>query len=412
VIVVIGATGTVGRQVVTQLRDRGTAVRAVSRYPAAAGLPDDVEVVHADLAEPGSLTPHLGDATAAFLIWPFTSPEQTRKLAPEVISVLARSVPRIVYVSAAAAAYDPDSFWARVERQIEGSGAQWTFLQPTGFASNTLMWAHQVRTGVVRWPYGAAARSLIHERDLAAVAVLALTEDGHSGMRYLLTGPQAITQSEQVEIIGAAIGRPVRWQDAPREEVRSQLAAALGPAFADHALDSWAAMVARPEPVTRVVEEVTGVPARTFRQWAGDHSADFLPAAGPARTADIADRYVRAFRGGDLDAALAMLAPGVVRVAPAEAFSGRSELVGVQAIMDNSARFNADIQILAVEVGRRRGGLPDACAHSLACLKAAGQHRFVLRRDYRLRTAASRGAQGSRRCSQRRGSHRCLEAAA
>ena len=92
------------------------------------------------------------------------------------------------------------------------------------------MWAGQVRAGVVRWPYGAAVRSLIHERDLAAVAVLALTEGGHAGRRYLLAGPQAISQ--QVETIGEAIGRPVRWEEAPREEARPQLAALGDPASA------------------------------------------------------------------------------------------------------------------------------------------------------------------------------------
>jgi uncharacterized protein YbjT (DUF2867 family) len=119
-------------------------------------------------------------------------------------------VPRIVYLSAQAAGERPDSFWAAVERLVEASGAQWTILRPTGFAANTLMWADQVRSSdVVRWVYGAAARSLIHERDIAAVAVRTLTGPGHAGERYVLTGPQAVTQAEQVRAIGAAIGRPL-----------------------------------------------------------------------------------------------------------------------------------------------------------------------------------------------------------
>jgi uncharacterized protein YbjT (DUF2867 family) len=140
VIAVFGATGTVGREVVAQLRERGIGVRAITRNPAAAGLPADVELTQADLADPGSLEPALGsEVSAAFLVWPFTDPGLAARLAPGVAAVLARRAPRIVYLSAQAAAADPDSFWARVERAIEGSGGQWTFLRPTGFAANTRM---------------------------------------------------------------------------------------------------------------------------------------------------------------------------------------------------------------------------------------------------------------------------------
>ena len=210
VILVTGATGTVGRQVVTQLTERGLPVRALTRDPASAGLPADVEVVRGDLAEPASLEPHLAGADSVFLVWPFTAPGLAAGLGARVVEMLASHGTRVVYLSAQAAAGRPDSFWATMERLIEDSGAAWTFLRPTGFAANTLMWADQIRgQGVVRWPYGAATRSLIHEHDLAAVAVRALTEDRHAGQRYLLTGPEAITQADQVRIIGEVTGRAV-----------------------------------------------------------------------------------------------------------------------------------------------------------------------------------------------------------
>ncbi len=356
-ILVIGATGTVGRQVVAQLGERGNVVRAVARDPAGARLPAGVEVVQADLTEPGTLEPYLDGVAAVFLVWPFTSAEMAADLAPRATAVLARRVPRIVFLSASAAAAEPDSSWARVERLIEESGAQWTFLRPTGFASNTLIWADQIRTGTVRWPYGTAVRSLIHERDLAAVAVRAFTEDGHIGKRYLLTGPEAISQAEQVAIIGEATGRAVRWEELTPEEARERLALAWGDrSFADHALASWAEMVSRPEPVTSAVTEITGVAARTFRQWAHDHSGDFRPpatappATAPPTTAEVAEEFVTGFRVGDIDAALRLLSPDVVRVAPIEAAAGPGELRGVQAIMESSARLNADVQIHAVQI--------------------------------------------------------------
>ena len=146
-IVVTGATGRVGRQVVTQLSGRGLLVRAVSRDPAVARLPAGVDVVRGDLADPASLEPHLVGADSLFLVWPFTQPELAVGLGSRVAEVLARHVPRIVYLSAQPAASRPDSSWGTMERLIEESGAAWTFLRPTGFAANTLMWADQIQIG-------------------------------------------------------------------------------------------------------------------------------------------------------------------------------------------------------------------------------------------------------------------------
>ncbi|WP_229399806.1 SDR family oxidoreductase [Micromonospora okii] len=275
-ILVTGATGTVGRELVSILAARGEPVRAVSRNPAAAGLPAGVEVVAADLTEPASLAPHLTGVHAAFLIWPSTDPVLARRLAPEVARTLAARVPRIVYLSAPGAE-QPESFWGIVERAVEESGADWAFLRPTGFAANTLAWADQIRAGdVVRWPYGGAARSLIHERDIAEVAAAALTTDGHLGARHLLSGPATVIQEEQVRAIGRVIGRELRWAEMPRDEAHAMLAGAFGDAaFADAALDGWAAFVDRPEQVTTTVESVTGHPARPYGQWAADHADAF-----------------------------------------------------------------------------------------------------------------------------------------
>jgi uncharacterized protein YbjT (DUF2867 family) len=142
---------------------------------------------------------------------------------------------------------------------------------------NTLGWADQIRRdGVVRRPYGRASRSLIHERDVAAVAVRALVDDGHAGARYVLTGPESITQEEQVALIGEAIDRRLQWEELPLPQARSIVAAELGgAAYADRALRYWAGLVADPEPVTTTVGDVTGVPARPFREWARDHADDF-----------------------------------------------------------------------------------------------------------------------------------------
>ena len=277
-ILVTGATGNVGRRVVERLVTAGHDVRAVTRHPGRANLPAGVEAVAADLADPETLRPHLSRVRAVFLIWPFVEPAAAAQLAPRVADMLVSAgSPRVVYVSAATAEADPDSFWAVVERAITASGLPWTMLRPTGIATNTLGWAASIRAeGVVRWPYGAAARSLVHEDDIAAVAVEALTSDRHDKQRYVLSGPQTVTQAEQVRIIGEAIGRDLRWQDVPAQVVRPMLAAAMGsPAFADAALAVWAGFVQTPEQVTGDVAAVLGRPARTFAQWAADHAAHF-----------------------------------------------------------------------------------------------------------------------------------------
>jgi uncharacterized protein YbjT (DUF2867 family) len=275
-ILVIGATGTVGRDVVSELIDANVAVRGLVRDPESHTLPGGLEIARGDLSEPASLTAALDGVSAVFVVWPFTSPKAATQLAPAVIDVIAARTQRIVYLSAEAAATRPEAFWARLERLIAASSVEWTFLRPTGFAKNTLMWADQIRAdGVVRWPYAAASRSLIHEADIAGVAVRALTEDGHAGKTYVLTGPAAITQSDQVLAIGEAISRPLRFEEVAPDAVRDQLAAHGGEAFADSALSTWASFVSAPERITSTVQEVLGTPARTFQDWASDHADDF-----------------------------------------------------------------------------------------------------------------------------------------
>lgn len=263
----IGSTGKVGRHVVCGLVEQGAAVRALARDPDVAGLPRDVEVVSGDLSDPRGLIKHLEGAEAVFFVWPFFTHEGVA----EVVETLARHARRIVYLSAEAAGERPDSSWALAERAIEGSAIEWTFLRPTGFAANTLIWADQIReSGVVRWPYGQAARSLIHERDIAAVAVRALIADGHASARYVLSGPEALTQAEQVQAIGDVLGQTLRWEELSREEAEDQITG-----IPETALDTWANFVETPEIVTSTVEEVTGVPARRFVEWARDHADDF-----------------------------------------------------------------------------------------------------------------------------------------
>ncbi|MFC5826962.1 SDR family oxidoreductase [Nonomuraea insulae] len=280
-ILVTGATGNVGRQVVHQLTEVGHPVRALTRNPATAGLPEAAQVVKGDLESIGQC---LEGVESVFLIWPF----HTADAAPAVVAAIARHARRVVLLSSGAVRDQPDSAVGlshnEVEQWVEQSGLSWTMLWPSTFAANALWWADRIRAGnVVHGAFGAVPMAMLHERDLAAVAVRALTSDGHDGMRYTLTGPQVLTQVEQVRILGEAIGRPLRWQELSREAERRRLLAddTFPDSFVDPLLDGYAHMLDSPPPVvTTTVSDITGHPARTFAQWATDHAAAF--SQGPA----------------------------------------------------------------------------------------------------------------------------------
>ena len=138
-------------------------------------------------------------------------------------------------------------------------------------------WGPQIRKGdVVRWFYADAATAPIDEGDVAAVAVRALCDDGHDGREYVITGPESLTQREQVQIVGEAIGRPLRFEELPRDAARQELMAMMPPSIADMLLNAYAAAVDLPALVTTTVGDVTGSRAGSFRDWATAHAADFL----------------------------------------------------------------------------------------------------------------------------------------
>ena len=279
-ILVTGATGNIGGQILLQLPTTGLKVRALVRDPDAARLPPHVEVLRGDLTLPETLDRCLDGIDTVFLVW--VAPAEA--VAPAVERI-ARRARRIVFLSAPLKTahplfQQPNSSRSRaelVERLIESSGLQWTFLRPGMFAANALgWWAPQIRAGdVVRWPYLAVPTAPIDERDIAAVAVRTLCEDGHSGAEYVLTGPQSLSQFEQIATIGNVLGRSLRIEEVSPENWLSELPGFLPSFVAKYLLDAWAAAIGQPAFVTSTVAEVTGLPPRTFLNWATDHAAQF-----------------------------------------------------------------------------------------------------------------------------------------
>jgi uncharacterized protein YbjT (DUF2867 family) len=279
VILVVGATAHFGRQTVQSLVAAGHAVRALSRTPEAAGLPAAVDVVGGDLTRPQTLVPALEGVTSLFLVLPYNmDPMPLLEAAKEA------AVRQIVFLSSGAvvdgAEPQPDviaAYHHDVERAVRETGAQWTFLRLFFPAINSLSMAMQLKGGdVVRGPYGGATSAPVHEQDVADVAAEVLTSgDEHAGRIYDLTGPQSMSQVEQVRLLGEALGRPLSFEELDAGPMREQMSRFMDGDFVNALFDLMEATIGKPAPVNGAVERITGRPPRTYAQWAGDHVADF-----------------------------------------------------------------------------------------------------------------------------------------
>jgi len=280
-ILVTGATGNVGREVVKLLLADGEKIAAVTRNPSAAKLPGDAHVIGGDPSRPATLAPALSGVEAVFL-----SPRAVGNGAAELLARVAEQGAKRVTVISAVTVEDgsghrrfADAFKA-VEDVVKASGLEWTILRCADFAANTLVWAPQIRaTGVVRGAYGDAATSTIDERDVAAVATRALVNRRHGERRYVLTGPQSLTQRDKVHSIGAAIGRSLSWEEISPLQVRQvMIAQGLPDEVPDRLLGYLADRIEQPGPSSTAVEEILGRPARTFAEWADEHAEAFRQA--------------------------------------------------------------------------------------------------------------------------------------
>jgi uncharacterized protein YbjT (DUF2867 family) len=279
-IVITGATGNIGRPLVTELAAAGARVRAVTRTPKTARFPDGVEVF-------GSAADALAGASAVFL--------NSRALGEQLADVIDQSVRAGVTKLVALSAINADDDFSRQPSRFRGdrnkeveslavdSGLAWVSLRPSVFATNFAgMWSAQIRAGnVVAGPYAQASSAPIVESDISAVAARALLTDELVGQRIPLTGPQALTNSALVEVIGAVLGRPLRYQEAPPDVVRDRFIS-LG--FPTEFADAYVAMLAetldKPARVTLDVEKILGRPALTFADWVSEHRGVFTEQIG------------------------------------------------------------------------------------------------------------------------------------
>ncbi|WP_031103245.1 SDR family oxidoreductase [Streptomyces sp. NRRL S-146] len=270
-ILVAGATGNVGRPLVEQLLASGHQVRALTRNPAKADLPAGAEAVAGNLADTASLAQAFDGVTAAHLI-SFNGEDFSPLTNGAEIAGLARKagVRRVTVLKG-------DVEKSPLEEAIEASGLEWTHLSPVEFMSNALEWAESITSeGVVREAFAEAKSAMVHEADIAAVAAVALTADGHAGQEYWLTGPEALTPPDKVRIIAEALGREVRYVELSQDEIVGQW---REQGYSDEDIEFFIMMRTNPPEagytVLPTVEKVTGKPARTFAQWVRENAAAF-----------------------------------------------------------------------------------------------------------------------------------------
>jgi uncharacterized protein YbjT (DUF2867 family) len=274
-ILVTGATGNVGSEVVAALARRGAEVRAVVRDPARARMPAGVDVVAGDLELPESLTPALAGARAVFLLGGWGDmPGLLRRIEGAGVEHVVLLTSRCVIGGR------PDNavtrIWLDSEAAVRGSGLPWTILRPSGYQSNALRWQPQLAQGdAVRAPWPDVAIAAIDPADIAAVAAVALTESGHAGAEHTLSGPDAITPGEQVATLAAVLGRPLRYEPLSDARARAEMAADTPAPYVDAFFRFYSEGEFDDSPVVDTVRRLTGRKPGRFEQWARAHADAF-----------------------------------------------------------------------------------------------------------------------------------------
>jgi uncharacterized protein YbjT (DUF2867 family) len=275
-ILVTGATGNVGAELVRQLAAAGEPVRALIRDDARrAAFPPGVEPVVGDLNRPESLAPALEGTRAVHLLAGYAglpdALERMKAAGVERVTLQSSSAVPSGDMTNAVARYHIES-----EQAIRDSGLRWTFLQPNGFMSNALAWTDQLRRGdVVTAPFAGVRTAQIDPHDIAAVAAAALTTGRLDGRSLRLSGPEPLLAADRVAILGRVLGRELRLEPQSDEDARAEMSATMPDEYVDAFFSFFADGTLDESEVLPTVEEVLGRPPRTFAAWAEAHAAAF-----------------------------------------------------------------------------------------------------------------------------------------
>jgi uncharacterized protein YbjT (DUF2867 family) len=274
-ILVTGATGNVGGELVRQLVGANQPVRALVRDPDQRGLPPSVELVEGDLNRPESLTAALADVGGVFLLPGYQD-------MPGVLAQMRRAgVERVVLLSGRSASDGDMSnaisrYMHLSETAVRQSGLPWTFLRPSGFMSNTFEWVRQLKAGdVLRAPFANIRVASIDPYDIAAVAALALSSEDHAGHVYMLSGPESLLPADRVRILGKVLGKDLRFEAQPNDEARAEMSRSMPVEYVDAFFKFFVDGTLDESEVLPTVEELLGRAPHSFEQWARAHADAF-----------------------------------------------------------------------------------------------------------------------------------------
>ncbi|MDX1513051.1 MAG: SDR family oxidoreductase [Gammaproteobacteria bacterium] len=282
-ILVMGATGTVGREVVTRLAGQGARVRAASRSPGMLAVPEDqVETISMDMRVPADLDRALEDVSKLFFLSPLdqSMPELAALVAERA---RANGVRHVVRLSTFGVDYPRKitlgKVHGEVEKIIRASGLAWTFLRPNAFMQNFITyWGGSIRENNAFFiPQGQGRVSLIDVRDIADAAVAVLTAGSHEGRVYELTGPEALSNYDIADTLGRVLEREIRYQDIPLDDARGALAKQGMSEWMIEVIIELFEMSAADEAseVTGAFEELTGRPPIDFDSFVRDYRHAF-----------------------------------------------------------------------------------------------------------------------------------------
>jgi uncharacterized protein YbjT (DUF2867 family) len=274
-ILVTGATGNAGGEVVRALVEAGHQVRTLVRRLNQSVLPPGVEEVIGDLNRPETLSAALVGVHGVFLLSGYQD-------MPGLLAQMRRAgVERVVLLSGSSAPVGDMSnaitrYMVRSEIAVRESGVPWTILQPNSFMSNTLRWVPQVQAGsIVRAAFPFVRVATIDPFDIAQVAAQALVSSKHEGKSYRLSGPESLLPAEQVTILGRVLGKALQFEGLSNAQARAEMSASMPEEYIEAFFSFFVEGKLDESQVLPTVQNITGKRPRTFEQWVSAHVEAF-----------------------------------------------------------------------------------------------------------------------------------------